>query len=130
MSIVRNHRLIKETITIKRADFPNIDMDESTASFIINRYFHYGLLALMHGFIFGSKLRFSVKMKCILYYQIPKKFRRIFTYSSRLFGYTFFPVLTNINATRFGYNFKPDPGLLKRIAEVTDNDKIYKLIKK
>ena len=127
MAVIRNPRLIKE-VTILR--YRGQVYDEAVVAFIVKQYFHYGLLAMMHGFIFASQLRFSIKMRYMLYSQIPKQFRKLFTYSSKLFGYTFFPALYNGHAKKYGYNLKPDPLLLKKIAEFTDTDQIYKLIKK
>jgi hypothetical protein len=127
MAIIRNHQLIKEVITVERRGQV---IDEITASFIIKRYFHYGLLSMMHGNPFASQMRFAIKMQYALYSQIPKKLKKAFIYSSKLFGYTLIPVLSNSFAKKYGYNLKPDSKLLKSIAEVTDTDQIYKLIEK
>jgi hypothetical protein len=129
MAVIRNPRLIKETVTVEK-DGGTIVMDEITAAFIVKRYFHYGILAMMHGEIFGSQMRFAVKMKYSIYWQIPKQLKRAFIYSSKLFGHTFFPVLENSFAKKYGYNMRPDPEVLKRIAEFTETDQIYKLVTK
>lgn len=126
MAIIRNNQLIKETITVNGSPV----MDEVTANFIIKRYFHYGIIAMMHGHSFGAVARFSIKMVYTLYSQIPKIYRKLFTYSSKMFGYTFLPVLSNSYAKRYGYNFMPDPGILKKMADFADTDQIYKLVKK
>jgi hypothetical protein len=127
MPVIRNPQLIKE-VTILR--YKGQVYAEVTVAFIVKRYFHYGMMAMMNGQIFASQMRFAIKMKYMLYSQIPKQFRKLFTYSSKLFGYTFLPVLENNYAKKFGYNLKPDARLLTRIAEFTDTDQIYKLVKK
>jgi hypothetical protein len=127
MAVARNPRLINETINHERT---GLITDEITAAFIVKQYFHYGLLSMMNGHPFGSQMRFSIKMKYILYSDIPKQLRKLFTYSSKLFGYTFLPVMKNKYETKYGYNLKPDPELLKKIAEFTETDQIYKLVTK
>jgi len=126
MPIARSNLLINEARTSSGVEFVN----ETTATFIITQYFYYGIKAMANGYLFASEPRFAIKMKRILYSEIPKRFRKMFVYSTRLFGYAFVPICENISIKKYGYNFKPDVGLLKRIAGYVENDYIYKLIKK
>lgn len=96
----------------------------------MERYFHYATKSLIHGHFMIPIPGMRFKLAYIIYNDIPLKIRRFFTYSSKLFGYTFFPTLYNKKVTEYGYNYKPNKELLSKLREVTETDVIYSLMKK
>jgi hypothetical protein len=54
----------------------------------------------------------------------------MFTYSSKIFGFTFLPVSDHHELIDAGYNYKPNKKILEQIAEFTETDAIYTLAKR
>lgn len=98
--------------------------------FIIDRYFHYGILAMLHGYGFNACNKIGFRLAYILYTDIPKRLRNMFTYSSKIFGITILPVCERWDFKKAGYNFKPNKKILSQIAEFTETDAIYTLLKR
>ena len=126
MALVKNNQLNKEVFEILRKRNKKIRL--SDIRFIIDRYFFYAIPAMINGYCLGGSKQLSFTIESILYLNIPKRYRRMFSYSSKIFGYTFLPVCNHHEIKNAGYNFKPNKKILDRIAEFVETDAIYTLI--
>lgn len=123
MAIVKNNQLNKEISIITKINLSDI-------KFVMDRYFHYAVPAMINGYSLTGSSELRIRLASILYTDIPKKLRRLFTYSSKIFGFTFLPICDHHEITNAGYNYKPNRKILDQIAEFTETDAIYTLVKR
>jgi hypothetical protein len=106
------------------------EVDINTINFILSRFFHYSIEALLHGYpmIVFKLFRFSLVYD--LFTRLPKYMQKTMKFSQKAFGYSFFIVMQSKHANSYGYSFKTAKPLLAKIHEHTENDIVYKLMKK
>lgn len=127
MPVIKDSNLINEIIRSKRK---KNSYTAKQVLFVIRRYFYYAIPAQLHGYnVLGmSVLKFNLAY--LIYIDIPKRFRKMFSYSSKMFGYTFLPICVDSEFTKQGYNYKPNKKILERLHDVTETDSIYTLMTK
>lgn len=125
MPVVKDKQLIKEIVasTKKRHSF-----NESQIQFMMNKYFEYSTDALAHGHKLTGCKEFQIRLGYLIFTDIPKRFRNMFTYSSKVFGYTFVPVCSDRVVKKLNYNYRPNKKILDKISEVAESDKVYTLL--
>lgn len=98
--------------------------------FILERFFHYFILALMHGAkgVIPKLIRFQLAYN--YFTSIPRILRKTLYFSSKAFGYSFYLIAEAAKLNYWGYTFRTDKKLLKSIANHNESDIIYKLLKK
>lgn len=127
MKVISRQHLNKEIqVTLKRY---NINKDYQEIEFIIDRYFHYSVLALLHGIACYVTRFFIFSLGYININSVPRNKRKSTFFSSRAFGYSFFIVAKSEKMEKNGYTFKTDKTLLQKIATHNEGDIIYKLLK-
>lgn len=127
MATVGNKQLISEVVNARRVKFK---LTEEQYAFIMERYFHYAIPAFANGYTFNGCKTIILKLAFIVYTDIPRRLRSMFSYSSKMFGYTFLPICTDRFFKKYRYNFKPSKSILDKINEVTETDHIYTLMEK
>lgn len=127
MATVKSGKLIKDVIDspAKVRKFRKEDYE-----FIIGRYLHHTTNALTHGFPVRLCPHFWVHPAFIMFADIPKILRRYFTYSQRIFGYVFLPVINKDFTDKHDYNYKPDKAMLSAMKDMSETDDIYTLMKR
>jgi hypothetical protein len=103
---------------------------EGQIEFIIDRYFHYLIPLLLHGFVSAVPKMFRFRLVYNIIHSIPKKLKKNVFFSSKAFGHFFFIQAESENMDHYGYVFKTDRNLIKYIAEHNEDDIIYQLLKK
>lgn len=127
MELIKNRQLNRELfVFLWKKDKVKL----SDIKFIMDRFFHFAIPAMMNGYPISAAKELNFKLASILYNDIPARLRKRFTYSSKIFGYTFLPVCDSVNMKNKGYNYRPNKRILKQIAEFTDTDAIYTLTKR
>ena len=122
MAEIRNSRLssdVYHALGSKRS-IPVHDI-----KFVMDRYFHYATQAMFRGHRLTGCYELGFVMASILFGDIPDKFRKMFTYSFKIFGFTFLPICDHHEIKKHGYNFKPGKKILSDIAVFTETDDIY-----
>jgi hypothetical protein len=101
-------------------------------SWIIKRYIHYMIEAILHGYII--KIYSPVPIaKIYLGYtpveKLRKSHKKRYVFSSRMFGFMFYISITGKRINDETYYFLMDQSLRKRIADIINTDTIYQFVK-
>jgi hypothetical protein len=123
VAIVKNNQLNKEVSKVTK-------MNLSDIKFVMDRYFYYSIEAMKNGYPLTGCNELGIRLASILYSDIPKRLRRIFHYSSKIFGFVFLPICDHHELINAGYNYKPCKNLLEQVAETAETDAIYTLTKR
>lgn len=99
-------------------------------NFIMERFFHYAILLLMHGRTMCVPKFMKFDMVYYYFKSIPRKLKKSLYFSSKAFGYSFYVVASAKKMDYFGYTFRCSKPLMKTIADHNESDVIYKLLKK
>jgi hypothetical protein len=129
VEVINSQRISRE---IKKSLIRNkvSKSDVEKVDFIIDRFFHYFTLALMHGIkgVIPKFMKFS--MVYSYFTNIPRSLKKTLYFSSKAFGYSFYLIAESAIMNKWGYSFRTDKTLLKSIANHNEGDIIYKLLKK
>lgn len=117
---------IKKTLS----RYGNGGKESDHIEFIIDRFFHYLKLCLMHGIKCSIPSIMNFSMVYTYIKDIPRELKKTMFFSSKAFGYLFYFIADAKKIDFYGYTFRTDKTLLKSIANHNESDIIYKLIKK
>jgi hypothetical protein len=123
VAIVKNNQLNKEISTVTKISLSDI-------KFVMDRYFHYSVEAMKNGYPITGSNELGIRLASILYSDIPKRLRRMFHYSSKIFGFVFLPICDHHELINAEYNYKPCKKLLDQVSETAETDVIYTLTKR
>ena len=115
---------------IKNSIFPEKEKPYRAGKilWIIRQYIKYVMLAVIHGYIVGPNRKGKFRLVYKHWAYIPWSLRKRFIFSSKMFGYEFKLIFDSDMMKRYDYYFNPDSKWKKRVMEIIESDKVYKLI--
>lgn len=122
MATIKEGNLIRD---IRKSPAKIRKFKKSEYEFIISRYLHYTLKALLKGIPVRLCPHFWIYPSFIKYADIPERLRKYFTYSQRIFGYVFLPSISSDFLEKRSYNYKPDQSMLSAMKDMSETDDVY-----
>jgi hypothetical protein len=128
--VVINSQRINREIKTTLARYDEKSSQVNHIEFIIERFFHYFTLAVMHGIQVSVPKLFSFDLVYEYLQSVPRRLKKSVFFSSKAFGYSFFFRAESKQMDYHGYIYRTDKELLKKIANHNESDIIYQLLKK
>ena len=102
--------------------------EKSLINFILSRFFHYSIDAILHGYPLISNRIMQIKLSYCLNSELPKYYRKVIKYSQKAFGYSFFLVVISTKMKEQGYTFFMNKKMQALIEQQTETDIVYKFM--